>query len=279
MPQQQHPHSPTGYPYPGGVAPPPLSPTHAHQQGPYNGYPNPAALGGHTSPPMGPGGEPHSPPALYPVDGMGMAMEVGMAMGGGGGGGGGGGRGGGGGGGGGGRGRDRNGSGGGGGGGGGGGSSGGGGGGGEGDGRPAEGPPGANLFIYHLPHDLTDADLATLFGTSNFGTVVSAKVYVDKKTGESKGFGFVSFDNAESAEAAIAHMNGFQVGADATTKMKRRATKRTRNDRLADGSARGSPTSPLSRSVRSVSRSRKRKSGARRRRELGRQGRCPAWGP
>jgi CUG-BP- and ETR3-like factor len=27
--------------------------------------------------------------------------------------------------------------------------------------RPREGPAGANLFVYHLPHDLTDADLAT----------------------------------------------------------------------------------------------------------------------
>jgi hypothetical protein len=55
--------------------------------------------------------------------------------------------------------------------------------------RPAEGPNGANLFIYHLPHDLTDADLATLFSANDFGNVISAKVYVDKKTGESKGFG------------------------------------------------------------------------------------------
>lgn len=34
--------------------------------------------------------------------------------------------------------------------------------------RPREGPPGANLFVYHLPHDLTDADLATAFNP--FGT-------------------------------------------------------------------------------------------------------------
>lgn len=53
--------------------------------------------------------------------------------------------------------------------------------------RPREGPAGANLFVYHLPHDLTDADLATAFNP--FGNVVSAKVYVDKYTGESKGFG------------------------------------------------------------------------------------------
>lgn len=76
--------------------------------------------------------------------------------------------------------------------------------------RPREGPAGANLFVYHLPHDLTDADLATAFNP--FGNVISAKVFVDKFTGESKGFGFVSYDSVISAEAAIEQMNGFQIG-------------------------------------------------------------------
>lgn len=76
--------------------------------------------------------------------------------------------------------------------------------------RPREGPAGANLFIYHLPHDLTDADLATAF--NSFGNVISAKVYVDRYTGESKGFGFVSYDSVISAEHAIEQMNGFQIG-------------------------------------------------------------------
>ena len=74
--------------------------------------------------------------------------------------------------------------------------------------RPREGPTGANLFIHHLPHDLTDA--ATAFNP--FGNVISAKVYVDKYTGESKGFGFVSYDSVISAEHAIEQMNGFQIG-------------------------------------------------------------------
>ncbi|KAL3911646.1 MAG: hypothetical protein SGARI_001547 [Bacillariaceae sp.] len=76
--------------------------------------------------------------------------------------------------------------------------------------RPKEGPAGANLFVYHLPHDLTDADLATAFNP--FGNVISAKVYVDRYTGESKGFGFVSYDSVISAESAIEQMNGFQIG-------------------------------------------------------------------
>ncbi|CAM9667046.1 unnamed protein product [Ascophyllum nodosum] len=76
--------------------------------------------------------------------------------------------------------------------------------------RPQEGPPGANLFIYHLPNDLTDADLATAFAP--FGHVVSAKVFLDKRTGESKGFGFVSYNHPAEADVAITKMNGFQIG-------------------------------------------------------------------
>ncbi|KAG5186506.1 hypothetical protein JKP88DRAFT_346522 [Tribonema minus] len=76
--------------------------------------------------------------------------------------------------------------------------------------RPQEGPARSNLFIYHWPADLTDADLATAF--ASFGNVISAKVYMDRLTNESKGFGFVSYDNPESAAVAIAHMNGFAIG-------------------------------------------------------------------
>ncbi|CBK24110.2 uncharacterized protein [Blastocystis hominis] len=72
-----------------------------------------------------------------------------------------------------------------------------------------EGPEGANLFVYHLPHEMADSDLTTLFVP--YGTILSAKVYVDKQTGESKGFGFVSFNSFEAAQEAIRHMNGFQI--------------------------------------------------------------------
>jgi len=73
-----------------------------------------------------------------------------------------------------------------------------------------EGPPGANLFIYHIPQEFGDHDLASAF--QSFGRVLSAKVFVDKATGVSKCFGFVSYDSPASAQTAISMMNGFQLG-------------------------------------------------------------------
>jgi CUG-BP- and ETR3-like factor len=74
-----------------------------------------------------------------------------------------------------------------------------------------EGPSGANLFIYHIPQEFGDQELASTF--QEFGRIVSAKVFVDKATGASKCFGFVSFDSPEAAQTAINVMNGFQLGA------------------------------------------------------------------
>ncbi|KAK6319802.1 hypothetical protein J4Q44_G00089090 [Coregonus suidteri] len=77
-------------------------------------------------------------------------------------------------------------------------------------GSQREGPEGANLFIYHLPQEFGDQDVLQMF--MPFGSVVSAKVFIDKQTNLSKCFGFVSYDNPVSAQAAIQAMNGFQIG-------------------------------------------------------------------
>ncbi|XP_023826715.1 CUGBP Elav-like family member 2 isoform X1 [Salvelinus fontinalis] len=91
-------------------------------------------------------------------------------------------------------------------------------------GSQREGPEGANLFIYHLPQEFGDQDVLQMF--MPFGSVVSAKVFIDKQTNLSKCFGFVSYDNPVSAQAAIQAMNGFQIG------MKRLKVqlKRSKND-------------------------------------------------
>jgi len=73
-----------------------------------------------------------------------------------------------------------------------------------------EGPDECNLFIYHLPAEFNDQDLANIF--IPFGNLVSAKVFIDRATSQSKCFGFVSFDNPLSAQLAIHTMNGFSIG-------------------------------------------------------------------
>ena len=65
---------------------------------------------------------------------------------------------------------------------------------------------GKKLFVGGLPWGVTDARLSEVF--SEFGQVREAKVIMDRDTGRSRGFGFVSFDSDADADRAIATMNG-----------------------------------------------------------------------
>ena len=70
-----------------------------------------------------------------------------------------------------------------------------------------QGPANANVFVYNLPRGCTDVDLYVAF--ASFGTVYSAKVFTDKQTGASKGFGFVSYQDPRVAAQAIHAMHGY----------------------------------------------------------------------
>ena len=66
------------------------------------------------------------------------------------------------------------------------------------------------LFVAGLPYDLDDAELMEIF--EKFGTVVTARVAMDKETGKSKGFGFVDMQNAEEARDAIENLKDISLG-------------------------------------------------------------------
>jgi RNA recognition motif-containing protein len=67
-----------------------------------------------------------------------------------------------------------------------------------------------NIYVGNLSYSLSDAELREAF--AGYGEVSSAKVLMDRETGRSRGFGFVEMPNQSEAEAAIAQLNGKEVG-------------------------------------------------------------------
>ena len=65
------------------------------------------------------------------------------------------------------------------------------------------------LFVGGLDYSVTDAQLQEHFATA--GTVSSAKVIVDRYTGQGKGFGFVEMSSEEEAKTAMKQLNGTQI--------------------------------------------------------------------
>jgi len=66
------------------------------------------------------------------------------------------------------------------------------------------------VYLGNLSSDTTDAQLGEL--VASFGKAESAQVVKDRATGEARGFGFVVFENDDHARAAIAGLNGKEVG-------------------------------------------------------------------
>jgi RNA recognition motif-containing protein len=75
------------------------------------------------------------------------------------------------------------------------------------------GPKGSNgspkLFVGGLSWDTGREALESAF--ARFGTIVEATVVTDRATGRSRGFGFVTFENALQAAEAAKQMNGAEL--------------------------------------------------------------------
>ena len=72
------------------------------------------------------------------------------------------------------------------------------------------------LYVGNLSPKADEATLTALF--SMFGKVETAYLVLDKKTGESKGYGFVIMSTEAEAQAAIKALDGKKCG-DYTVKV------------------------------------------------------------
>ena len=66
------------------------------------------------------------------------------------------------------------------------------------------------LYIGNLPFSATDADLREVFG--QHGTVTDSVVMMDRTTGRSRGFGFITMSTPDEGHAAIAGLSGADLG-------------------------------------------------------------------
>ncbi|KAF8467946.1 hypothetical protein DFH94DRAFT_288681 [Russula ochroleuca] len=67
----------------------------------------------------------------------------------------------------------------------------------------------SKIFVGKLSWNTTNDTLHAAF--SEFGQVVDSIVMVDRETGRSRGFGFVTYNTEEEATAAIEGMNGQEL--------------------------------------------------------------------
>ena len=72
-----------------------------------------------------------------------------------------------------------------------------------------------NIYIGNLSPRTSEEELRGVF--EEFGEVGSARIIKDNFTGKSKGFGFVEMPNQSQAQAAIAGLNGKELGGSSLT--------------------------------------------------------------
>merc|ERR1711982_103039 len=65
------------------------------------------------------------------------------------------------------------------------------------------------IFTGGLPYDLTEGDVICVF--SQYGEVVHINLIRDHKTGKSKGFGFICYEDQRSTILAVDNLNGMKL--------------------------------------------------------------------
>jgi len=68
---------------------------------------------------------------------------------------------------------------------------------------------GVTLYVGNISYSMKEEELKKAF--SQYGEVVSVKIIIDKRTGKSKGYGFVEMGTDADADAALKGMNGQEL--------------------------------------------------------------------
>jgi len=66
------------------------------------------------------------------------------------------------------------------------------------------------LFVGNIDWDTSESQLRELF--EKYGAIKDLVIVNDYNTGRPKGFGFVTFEQTEEADKAIAELDGFELG-------------------------------------------------------------------
>ncbi|KAJ3275935.1 hypothetical protein HDV01_006802 [Terramyces sp. JEL0728] len=66
-----------------------------------------------------------------------------------------------------------------------------------------------SVFVGNIPYDMTETQLTDIF--SEVGQVLKMRFVFDRDTGKPKGFGFCTFQDAETAASAIRNLNNYDI--------------------------------------------------------------------
>ena len=95
------------------------------------------------------------------------------------------------------------------------------------------------LFVGSLSFNTTESELEAAF--NRFGKLAEVKVITDRMTGRSRGFGFITFESDEAAQAAMSEMDGTTLDGRTITVNEAQEQRRDGGGRGPRGGGRGGP--------------------------------------
>ncbi len=105
-----------------------------------------------------------------------------------------------------------------------------------------------NIYVGNLPYKTVKEDLQNAF--EEFGEVESVDIIVDRRSGRSRGYGFVSMPNEGEAKAAVETLNGSEMdGRNLRVDFSRPKQEGEQNDRPSNNNQNRKPTAQTSTST------------------------------